>query len=327
MPSPTTQDVHVDVLLTQISVAWIQAQTNYVADSAFPIVAVDKQSNRYLTYNKGDWFRSEVQARGISAESVGGGWDIDNTPTYYAMVYAIHKDIDDQIRANADMDIDRDATEWVTQQLLLKKDIQWAQNFFVPAVWTGALAGVAAAPTAGQFIQWDLANSHPINDIMGAVITMSELTGLRPNKLVLGPHAYNVVRNHVDVLDRIKYTQRGFVTTDLLAALFDVGEVLVPFVVQNTAQKGAADTMQFLYGRSALLLYTVDAPSLLKATAGYTFAWDGYAGAGAFGNRISRFRADLLRSDRVEGEMAYDMRVIAPDCGTFFATCVSATAV
>jgi hypothetical protein len=323
MPSPSASDVHVDALLTQISVAYIQDQTNYVADSAFPLVAVDKQSDRYLTYDKGDWFRAEAQARAISAESAGGGWDIDNTPTYFAQVYAIHKDIDDQIRANADMDIDRDATEWVTQQLLLKKDLQWAANFFKTGVWAVDLTGVPSAPTAGQFIQWDAVGSHPINDVMAAIIAQTELTGLKPNKMVVGPRAYNVLRNHADVLDRIKYTQRGFVTTDLLSALFDVDQVLVPFVVQNTAKKGATTAMSYLYGKAAMLLYSVPAPSLLKPTAGYTFAWDGYAGAGAFGNRISRFRADLIRSDRIEGEVAYDMKAIAADCATFFNTAVS----
>ena len=116
MPIPTPGDVHVNRPLTNISIAYIQEATAFIADKVFPTVPVQKQSDRYFKYLKEDWFRSEAKERAPATESAGSGWRIDNTPTYYATVFAVHKDVDDFTRANSDepIDMDRDATLWVT---------------------------------------------------------------------------------------------------------------------------------------------------------------------------------------------------------------------
>src|SRR5512137_184883 len=118
MPQPTAGDIHVNAPLTNISIAYIQQATNFVADRVFPIVPVQFQANRYYVYDRAEWFRDQAQERAAGTESAGGGWKVDNTPTYAARIYAIHKDIDDPTRADADamINLDRDATEWVTQQ-------------------------------------------------------------------------------------------------------------------------------------------------------------------------------------------------------------------
>ena len=59
------------------------------------------------------------------------------------------------------------------------------------------------------------------------------------------------------------------------------------------------------------------APGLQTPTAGYTFSWTGYMGAGAEGTRIKQFRMEHLDSDRLEGQMAYDQKVVATDCDRY----------
>jgi hypothetical protein len=319
MPNPTAGDLHVNAPLTNISVAYIQKATNFIADRVFPTVPVLKQSDRYFVYNKGDWHRNQAQKRAPGTPSAGGGWKVDNTPTYFADIYAFHKDIDDPTRANADAPIrmDADSTEFVTQMMLLRRETLWASRYFVTNVWGNEFAGVAANPNAQQFLQWSVANSTPIKDVTDKAIVVAESTGYKPNKLVISPYVLNVLKNHPDILDRIKYTQRGQVTTDILAGLFEVDEVLVPFAIQNTAAEGAADTMSFIYGKHALLVYAAPSPSLMAPSGGYTFAWTGLYGAGAYGNRIKRFRMEELESDRVEGEMAFDQKLVAADVGVF----------
>lgn len=320
MPNPTPGDVHVYTPLTNISVAYIQKQENFIADKVFPVVPVQKQSDRYYTYDRADWFRVEAQERAPATESAGGGWRVDNTPTYFARIYAVHKDIDDPTRANADapINMDRDATEWVTQQLLLRREKVFVNGYFKTGVWGTDLTGVAASPGAGQFLQWDQAGSTPMKDVQNQIITIAEKTGYKPNVLVLGPRVLAALKDHPDILDRIKYTQRGMVTPDLLAGLFEVDRVLVPFATENTAAEGAAASYSLLYGKAALLVYAAPNPGLLQPSGGYIFAWTGLFGAGAYGNRIKRFRMEHLSADRVEGEMAYDCKLVAADLGVFF---------
>ena len=63
MPQPTQNQVHVDAILTNISVAYMQQQQNFIATRVFPVVPVSKQSDKFFTYTKNDWFRDEAQRR------------------------------------------------------------------------------------------------------------------------------------------------------------------------------------------------------------------------------------------------------------------------
>src|SRR5579862_8488315 len=98
MPQPTIGQVHVNAPLTNISVAYIQSQTAFVASQVFPLVPVDKQSNVFYTYTKNDWFRDEAAVRAPATESAGSGYGL-STSTYNCTVWAMHKDIPDQVRS------------------------------------------------------------------------------------------------------------------------------------------------------------------------------------------------------------------------------------
>src|SRR6185295_18912167 len=127
MPQPTMSDVHVNVPLTNISIAYLQDLAGFVSDSVFPNIPVSKPSDRYFSYPRDAWNRADAKPRAPGTESAGSGWTIDNTPNYSVTVYAIHHDVDDQIRATVDapISLDRDTTEYVTRQLTLLKEKLW----------------------------------------------------------------------------------------------------------------------------------------------------------------------------------------------------------
>ena len=317
MAQPTPGDVHVNAPLTNISIAYMQKQEYFIADKVFPSVPVMKQGDRYFSYPKGNWFRTEAKKRAPGTESAGSGWTIDNMPTYYADVLAIHKDVDDQIRANADpaIDMDRDAMTFVTQQCLLKRDKDWKTKYFTTGIW-----GTDFTPGT----LWSAGGSTPIDDITDQITVIHKNTGFKPNKLVLGAPVWYALKNHPDFLERVKYTMGpAVVSTALLAQLLELDEVLIANAVENTALEGAADTMDFLFGKSGLLVYANPTPSLLQPSGGYTFSWTGYLGAGPSGNRMKRFRMEHLNSDRLECEMAYDMKLVASDLGVFLNTVIA----
>ncbi len=328
MPQPTLNQVHVDRPLTNISVAYIQEAKDFIADQVFPLVPVQKQSDRYFVYTKGDWFRDEAQVRAPATESAGGGYNLDNTPSYYAPVYAFHKDVDEQTRANSDVPLnaDRDATQFVTQRMLLRRERQWASQYFTTGIWGNTdQTGVASGPAANQFVQWNATGSTPVEDIDTQIYQIKESTGYKPNTLVIGPLVFRTLKNHAEVLDRIKYTQRGIITEDILASVFGVDKVLVASAVYNSAQEGAADAMQFIYGKQALLVYAEKNPGIQKPSGGYIFGWTGLLGAGAYGSRITRIPMPWLGqgTERIEGEMAFAAKLVSADLGVFYTSCVA----
>lgn len=332
MPNPTQADLHVNQPLTNVSVAYIQKASAFIATKVFPQVQVQKQSDLYWKYSKSDWRRTDVKRRAPSTETPGVGWNVD-TDTYFAHVYGVHKDIDDQLRANADSNfrLDSDATSFVTNQLLLKRDIDWAATYFKAGVWGTDYTGVGSNPTGNQFLQWHLSTSDPISQLATLQISFIQSTGFKANTMVVGANVLKALKNHPAIIDRIKYTQKGIVSEDLIATLFDVERILVSYATVATGPQipdAKAQDLAASYGfiadpNGVLLCYTPSSPSIMQPAAGYTFTWNGYLNGNAQGIRMSRFRQEHIRSDRIEGEMTYDMRLISKDVGVFLASAVA----
>ena len=325
MPQPTQSQVHVDAILTNISVAYLQRAENFIADKVFPVVPVDKQSDKYFVYTKNDWLRDEARVRADGTESVGSGYNI-TTDTYYADVFAIHKDIGDQTRANADapINVDREAAEFVTHRLLTRREIQFVNDFMTTGKWATDVTGVAASPTTGQTVRWsDYTNSDPIEDIEAGKAQILSTTGLEANTLVLGYDVFRRLKNHPDLVDRIKYTSSQTITEDMLARMFDIERVLVSKSVKATNAEGATAAYGFTTGKTALLAHVAPSPGILTPSAGYTFSWTGVSQGMGLTIGTSSFRLESLRATRVEAELAFDNKVVASDLGYFWNTIVA----
>lgn len=332
--NPTSSQVHVDSALTNISVAFLQSADKFVAGQVFPNVAVGKQSDRYFVYDRGDFNRDEAEKRAPSTESSGSGFDLDNTPTFFCDVYAHHKDISDQIASNADMvlNLQTDATNFVMHKMLIKREKTWASDFFTTGVWTTDITGVSATPSSNQVIQWsDTTSGDPIGNIRAAITAVEQSTGFTPNTMTIGKQVLDALEDHPDIVDRIKYSgmtgaggNPARVNEQTLAQLFGLERILVMRAIENTADRGQTNSHSFIGGKNALLTYTPPSAGILLPSAGYTFSWQGYLGTGnPNGIAISRFRMDNLRSERVEGEMAYDQKLVAADLGYFFSGIVA----
>lgn len=321
MPQPTSSAVHaVDVPLTNISTAYVQSQDNFIADKVFPVVPVMKQTDKYYTYTKNDWFRDEAKVRADGTESAGSGYGL-STASYSCDVFGFHKDIGNQARNNADagINLDRDATEFVTQRLLLRREIQFVTDFFTTSIW--------ATDSTPSNLWSDYTASDPVDDVEGGKESILSVTGKEANTLVLGYQVYRKLRNHPDIIDRIKYVTQATtrqITPALLAAVFDVERVLVAKAIKATNVEGETAAYAFTHGKHALLCHVASNPGLLVPSAGYIFSWRGVAGGIPGADiGISRFYMQQIKSDRVEGESAFDCKAVGTDLGYFFASVVA----
>jgi hypothetical protein len=331
MTQPTNSAVHVDAALTNISVAFLQNADNFVATKVFPNVPVTRQSDRYFIFDRGDFNRDEAEVRAPGTESAGGGYELDNTPTYFANVWAFHHDVPDQVRANADpaVDVERAASEYVMHKMLIKREKQWTSKFFSPGVWATDITGVDSSPSSSQALKWSDDSSDPIGNIRSAKTAILENTGFMPNRLVLTQPVMDALVDHPDIVDRVKYsggvgnTSPAMVNEQTLASLFGIEQVVISRAIENTAAQGAAASHSFISGNNALLTYAAPAPSLMTPSGGYTFSWSGFMGqSNAFGVATKRFYIDELESTRVEAQMAFDNKLVSADLGFFWNTIV-----
>ncbi len=318
MPQPTRSDVHVDRALTNISVAYMQQASDFVAMSVFPSVPVDNQSDKYFLFDSADFRRNHAKPRAPGTESAGSGFDL-STPNYSCEVYALHKDVADQIRKNSDavIDMDRSASEFVMQQLLIQKEVQWVADYFAINIWDTDVVGDT------DFTQWDDASSDPEADIDAGKSQIKVTTGLNANTLVVSHDTHLALKRHPLVADRFKHTSADSITTAMLARYFEVDRYMIASASQTTSAEGAAsETNAFIAGKNSLLCYVAPSPGIMIPSAGYTFTWRDFSGASG-GARTSKFRMDHLASDRIEGEFAYDHKVVLSQAGYFFSNSVS----
>jgi hypothetical protein len=319
MAQPTLSSVHVNRPLTNVSVAYMQSAENFIADKVFPTVPVEKKSDTYFIFNKNDMLRDEAKPRAPHTESAGSGFGL-TTGTYNADVYALHKDISDQERANEDpgVNLDRTTTQWLTDRMLTRRETQWVSDYFVTGIW-----GTSSVP--GNL--WDnYTTSDPIDDIEDAIRTVMVNTGRRPTDLTLGYDVDRALKHHPDIVDRIKYTGGLVSQVNLrraLAELFGLRNVHVAQAVVATNNEGETAAYNFAHGKHALLTYSPPAPAMNTPAAGYTFVWKGVSDGMGESVGVVRFPMPHLRSERIESQAAWDNKLVGADLGFFIESAVS----
>lgn len=316
MPSPSMASLHYDMPLSNISVAYMQEADKFIAHKVFPIIPVSDASGFYWKYDRGQWLKAQARKRADVTESAGGGFTVTRD-TYTTDVYAFHQDIGEQTIANATSPFNplSDAAKFVAQVMLNTQEKDFANAYFKTGVWGTDWTGHASTNTGSNFIKFDLyATSTPVQTIDRAKDVVESATGYEVNTMVMGKDVFNVLKEHPAIIDRIKYTTSDVVTEQMLAKYFGVDRLFVGKVLQNTAAEGAADSISRLYADGILLTHTAPSPGLLTPSAGYTFAWTGYAGLQAGTYQIPM---PLVKATRVETEASWSNKVVAADLGIF----------
>lgn len=320
--------------LTNMSMAFFANASDYVATSIFPICPVDLSTGYYYIYNKGDLARDHVHRKPkfgkVAPAQMGHTYS-----TYRCEVDQIIVGID-QIgaqnyqRSNVPPSIDpkRAKNRFVVDQQLLHLDITFANSFFKTGVWENEFEGIASGATAGssQFIKFSDANSDPIK-FFDARKRQIRLDGRRtPNKLTLGYDTFLALKEHPDLLERVKYTgstaNPAQVNERVLAELFGVDEIKVLYATYNAAEEGQDDDMQFICEPDgALLSYTTPSPRIDEPSAGYIFTWD-MLGNGNFMATDTFEGEGGTHSEFMEGLLSTDMRKTCDDLACYMKKCV-----
>lgn len=331
---PTEGDVHVDRPLTNILIAYMQAESAFVARRVFPGISVNHKSDSYYVIDKGAMNRNQVRRRAPGTQAERINWKVSTEP-YSCNRESIAVPVPDEIRANADnpLDMDRESTELGTRQGLIKQELDWSATYFTAGnpgdTWTFDVDGAGSAsasfdPTSGannDKVFWSNASSTPIEDVREGKRFVQSITGYRPNIMTMSRHVFDMLIDHPDIvgrLDRGQTSGPAIANVDSLAALFELEEILVMDGIHNAAAEGLADAHDFIGGKNALLSYRPGSPGLMTPSAGYTFEWTGFLGATSNGMRMRRKRDDLADTDLFEMDMHYDQKKVDADLGYFF---------
>jgi hypothetical protein len=133
MPLLTPPNVHIDQPLSNLTLAYVQEQTNFIADKVFPTVGVQKQSDKYYIYDRANMNRAgDVQKLAPRTEVNRIGQSISND-SYFADVYGLGMDFDEQTlcqRRCQCLDIRSAGATTLVNRLLIHREEQFAASFF-----------------------------------------------------------------------------------------------------------------------------------------------------------------------------------------------------
>lgn len=326
MPLLTPSSVHIDQPLSNLTLAYVQEQSTFIADKVFPTVGVQRQSDKYYIYDRANMNRSgDVKKLAPRTEVNRIGMAISNS-SYYADVYGLGMDFDEQTLANEDamLEIRSAGAETLTNRLLIHREKAFADTFFKAGVWT--------TDVTPSNLWSDYTNSTPISDVTTGARTM-QLTsgGFKPNTMVVGKEVRDILVNHPDILARLNggstINNPALITDGKLAEIFGMENFLVMEAVENTGAEGLAESSAFIGGKNALLVHTPRSSGLMTPAAGLTFAWNNIPSVNNLGVTVESYSDDALKrqqvAEHIQVKMAYDMKVVGADLGYFFSAVIA----
>jgi hypothetical protein len=316
----SSRDLRPDAFLTNISIGYKNAQ--YIADQLCPLVPVLKQSDLVPEYNQSNWFRSQAAKRAPGAKSQRGGFTVKNDKTYFCHEYSFGFEIYDQVRRNtvAPYDLDRDGTEFVTDQMQLSREVNFGTNLFKQGVWgTDKVGGT-------DFTKFDdYGASTPLVVLSEYFDEVEGKIAVEPNAVAMGKQVFTKLRWHPNVVDTIKYTQKAVITEELLASLIGAPKLLVGRAIYTDDPEGTPEdqiTYKRIWGKKILLAFVTDKPSLMRPTACYSFVWNDRGDANV-PQYIVRMRDDERKTDIIEGTTFFDQKVTGARGGLLMDTVVT----
>lgn len=297
-------DVHIDVTLTNISLAY--PNNGMVGEALFPVVRVRKQSDLYYEFGREGWLpEDDLRAPGSEATEI-PGLKVATHP-YFARERALQIAITDEERENADTPLspDRDGTELVTSKILLKREQRMKDLVTATATYAAGHSTTLAGTD-----QWsDLANSNPIGDLKAGLRQVHSTLFMEPNTAVIPYQVMAVLEDHPDFIERIKYSQAGVITADIIASVVGLQRIIVPGIGYNSASNpNATPSLTYLWGKDVVLAWVPPRAGLRIPAFAYEFNW---RFPGGREQAVIRWRENRRESDVVRVKRRYDLKLIA----------------
>jgi len=300
-------NVHIDKVLTDISVGY--PNNGLVGEALFPRVPVRKQSDKYYIFGRESFSvdpGGDVRGPGTPANEIPGL--AVSTDSYFAVEHALQISVTPEERENADnpLDPDRDGTELVTGKLMLAREVTMQTN----VTTTGNYASGYSTTLSGT-AQWnDYANSDPIGDTRTATRKIHSGLFLEPTVGVFPYQVMTQLEDHPDFIERIKYSERGILTAEIIASVLGVPEIIVPGVGLNTANPGQTVALSYLWGKDVVFAYVPPRPGLKVPAFAYEFCWT-YGPATP--QVVLRWWDNDREADIVRVKRRYDLKFTALD--------------
>lgn len=250
---PSGRNAYYDPMLSQFSsAAFSRTGGNMVADQIAPAVPAPKQSALYRVFDPEAWLKTpnDLRAPKTVPDRV---TFTTSSATFFCHNRALSAEIALEDLANSDqaMMLRENHSELVVTQLKRAQEVRVARL----CTASGNAATIVQATGAGLWTAVDSA------DILGqtnsAHIGIWNLTGMRPNTVVLDWESALLAQRNRFLLDLFRYTQGGQIPLERLRTdVFKVERLIIADAIQNTAGEGATMANSSIWGACCLFCYS-----------------------------------------------------------------------
>lgn len=315
--SPTgSGNVRIDQVLTNISLGFPR-NTDYVGNLLFPQVKVTKQSDKYYVFGKEAWLaeNGDYRAPGTEANEI-PGMQV-SLDSYYAQEHALQHAIPDEERENTESPFqpDKDAAELLTGKILLGRELAMRDLVTNASNYASGLSTTLAGTQ-----QFSNPASDPIGVIKGAVEAVHDKLFMEPNTMIMPRQVYRKLVDHPAFIERIKYSERGVGSLELIKELLEFDNIIVPGVAYSADPVGTPGNKvkgSYLWGKDIVMAYVPPAPGKKVPAFGYEYTWT----INGQEMSVDRWREDPRVSDLIRLRRRYDLKLtgveIDPDSPDF----------
>lgn len=287
------------------AVKFLQDPSQYVGRRLFPQFNTGEQSANYYVLDQANAlnFPTNIQRAPGSAYTRSKMTISDDT--FATREYGHEESVDDRERKKYAIAINADiaAVRRATAIILFNQELR---------IKNKATGG--SVPTATPSTKWNRALAgDPISDVDAAKTAIHKGCGMEANTMLVNRDVFNELKEHPKVLDKIKYSERGIVTADILAAVFGVQQFLIAGVLYNSANEGQTLSAAYLWSDSVILAHVETAQDLQAPNFGRCFAWSGETGPD--GVLVESYRDDSIRSDVHRVRQDLDEKLVGAAAG------------
>jgi hypothetical protein len=249
-------DVHVDKVLTNLLLGYKSGMD--IADEILPPLGVSEDSGIFFT-----WGRGEIDIAGLETlkapQAKPKQVDFGSSQTTYSLEpHGLETFLKDVVRDNAEPILG-------VRERKAQKVVRMIDRIYEKAVAGTVLA--TATYSAGHYVtlagndQWSTlthADSDPMADIETGKIAIHKATGFWPNRMLINKTDLMKLKRHDKVKASLQYTSKtgiDHIPDSEIAAFLGVDKLVVADALENTANPGQTESVDYIWKGDVLLWY------------------------------------------------------------------------
>lgn len=263
----------------------------FVGRRLAPIFLTPEQSAQYYVFDRENMLSaSSLKGRAPSTPFPRTKLKLSDD-TYRTIDRGLEIPVDDGVRKKYAKAFDADlaAIRKIRNDVLLNHEIRVRDKA------TGASVASATLLTAAQWDNYAGASHDPVANVDAGKEAIHSASGMEANLMILPRAVFMKLKESPKILDKIKYSQRGVVTVEILQEVFGIPNIKIAGLSLNSAADGQTPVPADLWSDNVVLAHVEDSPALDAPNFMRTFVWTEETGPD--GVLVETYRQNEIKSD------------------------------